>query len=92
MQRAPNKFLVRFLEGFTHKQIFFGVWALIVGGFSLAMMAYYRKYTRRNFRETDDRRLPPRFKIGNQPQGGGTQKSSAPSRGSTGDKAGKKTG
>ena len=54
MQGTNNKFLVNLLGNLNGKQLFFVVWAAIVGGFILMMMAYYRKYTRSNFRRPED--------------------------------------
>lgn len=54
--RGDNKALANWLHGLNPKQVFFGVWALIVGACILGMMSYYRRYTRRNFRGPSDPR------------------------------------
>lgn len=61
--RPQNKFLVQLLSGFTQKQVFFGIWFLIVTGFALMMVAHYRRNTRRNFRMPGDGPPPPKTKV-----------------------------
>jgi hypothetical protein len=53
-QKNDGKFLVNFLHSFTDKQIFFSIWAVIVGAFVLMLISYYRKQTRSNFRKPGD--------------------------------------
>jgi hypothetical protein len=47
---SQDKFLVKFIESLSQKQLFFLIWSLIVGGFIFAMISHLRRTTRRNFR------------------------------------------
>jgi hypothetical protein len=51
-----EKFLVRFLHGFSHHQLFFLFWFALVVVFVLLMIGHYRKNVRRNFRNPNDTR------------------------------------
>lgn len=53
MQRN-EKFLVKFLHSFTDKQLFFALWAVMVGTFVMMLISFYRKQTRSNFRRPGD--------------------------------------
>ena len=50
---AKESFIVQFFKGFTPKQLFFIAWIAIVGLFVMLMMSFYKKRTRRNFREPE---------------------------------------
>jgi hypothetical protein len=50
MKSDSSKFLVNFLNGFTHTQLFFAFWGGIVFGFVFLFYSYYKKSTKRNFR------------------------------------------
>ena len=51
-----EKLLMEMLNNPNYRQIFFAIWAVIVGLFVYAMYSYYRKYTRSNFRAPGERR------------------------------------
>jgi hypothetical protein len=55
MARPHDKFLVSLLSGVSSKQVFFAVWAAISAVFVMLMMSFYKKNTRRNFRDPGDR-------------------------------------
>ena len=51
---------MEWLKGIGHKQAFFGLWAFTVFIFVWLMTSYYKRVTRRNFRN-DGGGLPPVF-------------------------------
>jgi hypothetical protein len=54
MADTRGKILVNALSSFSKPQFLFLVWSLICGFFLLLIASYYRKQTRRNFREDGD--------------------------------------
>ena len=51
MTETTGHQLFRLLELVGHREVFFGIWAVMVCGFILLMYSFYRSTTRRNFRE-----------------------------------------
>jgi len=52
MEGKSGKFLVDLLHGFSSRQLFFGLWIIVIGFFVLLMWNYLKKGERRNFRDT----------------------------------------
>lgn len=48
---AKDKFLVDLLKSTNERQLFFFIWAFIVGLFTYLMYAFFKSTQRRNFRE-----------------------------------------
>jgi len=59
---VKDKFLVDLLNSLSHKQWFFLIWLGVVSIFVYLIMAYFKRYTRRNFRAPEDGPAP-RFDI-----------------------------
>ena len=54
-----DSIIAQFFKGFTPKQLFIMAWIALGVVFVMLMMSFYRKRTRRNFREPE--RPLPRF-------------------------------
>lgn len=53
--------LARLVQIATNRQVFFGFWGVMVGGFVLMMYQFIRKTQRRNFREPGESGPQVRF-------------------------------
>lgn len=54
MADTRGKFLLHLISGFSRPQVLFLVWFLICAFFLALIASFYRKATRRNFREDGD--------------------------------------
>lgn len=72
MKPGQHKFLVELLNGLSKKQLFFIGWAVMVGGFVMMMLSFYKKRTRSNFRGPQDGPVPYRIDVDSRRLGEGT--------------------
>ncbi|MCB0418916.1 MAG: hypothetical protein H6617_09965 [Bdellovibrionaceae bacterium] len=52
MENTSGKFLVNFINQFSHTDLFFGFWFIVTATFVFLMFRFRRQGDRRNFRDT----------------------------------------
>ncbi|MCB0406107.1 MAG: hypothetical protein KDD51_15105 [Bdellovibrionales bacterium] len=52
MEHSSGKFLVNFINQFSHTDLFFGGWFIVTAFFVVLMIRFRKQGDRRNFRDT----------------------------------------